>query len=46
MSTFEDKKRSSAQPPEQSCYRTMLRVCEKAGFANQVRWWLGLSSGL
>lgn len=35
--TFEAKKRASLQPPEQSCYTIMLRVCERAGFSSLVR---------
>lgn len=41
VSTFEDKQRASAQPPEEPCYRTMLRVCERAGFSTQVGGWCG-----
>ncbi|CAM9131959.1 unnamed protein product [Ectocarpus sp. 6 AP-2014] len=36
VKTFEDKKRQANRPPEQTCYKTMLRVCERAGFASQA----------
>ncbi|CBJ32428.1 conserved unknown protein [Ectocarpus siliculosus] len=36
VKTFEDKKRQADRPPEQTCYKTMLRVCERAGFACQA----------
>lgn len=51
MRAFDNMKRVAKKQPDKCCYKTMLRVCEAAGFAKEVGWggvesiWGGLGWG-